>query len=87
MKVSGHATASRRSEAEPGMGVAVSSTNGGSGGRFEGDAVTKGFEFADMVALLTFWVGTGVVVAGAEVVELGALVAKQVPDDDPDGTA
>jgi hypothetical protein len=84
MKVSGHATASRRREAEPGLGVAVRSTDGGSGGRFEGDAVTKGLEFANVVALFKFWIHMGVVEAGAEVVELGAVVAKQVPEDDQD---
>ena len=60
---------------------------GESGGGLQGDPVAEGFELANVVALLAFWVGTGVVVAGAEVVELGALVAKQVPDDDQDGTA
>jgi hypothetical protein len=28
---------------------------GGSGGGLEGDFVAEGFEFADVVALLTFW--------------------------------
>jgi hypothetical protein len=37
--------------------------------------------------LLTFWVDTVVVVAGADVVELGVLVTEQVPDDDQDGGA
>src|SRR5450759_5122842 len=60
---------------------------GRSGGGLQGDPVAKGFEFADVVALLTVWVDAGVVVIDAEVVELGALVAKQVPDDDQDGTA
>ena len=52
----------------------------------QGDAVAEGFELADVVALLAFWVGMGVVVAGVEVVKLDGLVAQQVPDDDQDGT-
>ena len=59
---------------------------GRSGGGLQGDPVAKGFEFADVVALLTFWVDARVVVAGAEVVELDCVVAQQVPDDDQDGT-
>jgi hypothetical protein len=51
-----------------------------------GDPVTEGFELANVVALLAFWVGMGVVVAGVEVVKLDGLVAQQVPDDDQDGT-
>jgi hypothetical protein len=47
----------------------------GSCGGLQGNAVTEGFELTNVVALLTFWVDTGVVVADAEVVELGALVA------------
>jgi hypothetical protein len=58
---------------------------GWSGGRF-GDLVAEGSELADVVAFLTVWVHTGVVVAGAEVVEPGAVVAQQVPDDDQAGT-
>ena len=85
MDVSGQATVSRRSEAEPGPVVAVRLTLGGSGGRFEGDAETEGFEFADVVTLLTVGVDAGVVVAGAEVVELGGVVLQEVPDDDEDG--
>ena len=48
---------------------------GRSGGGLQGDPVAEGFEFADVVALLTVWVDAGVVVAGAEVVEPGVLVA------------
>ena len=59
----------------------------GSGGGLQSDPVAEGFEFADVVALLTFWVDARVVVAGAEVVEPGGVVAEQVPDDDQDGTA
>ena len=59
---------------------------GGLGGGLQDDPVAEGFELANVVALLALWVGTGVVVAGAEVVEPGALVAKQVSDDDQDGT-
>ena len=61
---------------------------GGSGGRLQGDLVTEGFEFADVVALLAVRVGAGVVVAGAEVVELGGrkflvqhIVHPPAPDD------
>jgi hypothetical protein len=43
---------------------------GVSGGGFESNSVAEGFELADVVALLAFWVGTGVVVTGAEVVEV-----------------
>jgi len=59
---------------------------GESGGGLQGDPVAEGFELANVVALLAFWVGTGVVVAGAEVVELDGLVAQQVPDEDQDAT-
>jgi hypothetical protein len=45
------------------------------GGGLQGDPVAKDFEFADVVAFLTVWVDTGVVVIDAKVVELGALVA------------
>ena len=58
---------------------------GGSGGGLQGDLVAEGFEFADVVAFLTFWVDPGVVVAGAEVVELDGVVLQEVPDDDQDG--
>jgi hypothetical protein len=59
---------------------------GESGGRLQGAPVTEGFELANVVALLAFWADTGVVVAGAEVVELDGLVAQQVPDEDQDAT-
>ena len=38
----------------------------------QGDPVAKDFEFADVVAFLTVWVDTGVVVIDAEIVKLGA---------------
>lgn len=62
-------------------------THRDSGGGFGSDLVTERFEFADVVAFLTFWVGAGVVVAGAEVVEPGGVFAEQMPDDDQDGTS
>src|SRR5450759_4496721 len=54
--VSGQASASRRSEAGPGWGCAVSGRLGESGGGFESDFVAEGFKLANVVALLTFWV-------------------------------
>jgi hypothetical protein len=39
-----------------------------------------------VVALLALWADTGVVVAGAEVVELVGLVGHQIPDEDQDAT-
>ena len=53
----------------------------------QGDFVAECFEFTDVVALLTFWVDAGVVVAGTQVVETGLGIGQQVPDDDQDGTA
>jgi len=44
---------------------------GGSGSGLQGDFVAEGFELADVVALLTFWVDPGVVVAGSQVVVTG----------------
>ena len=41
----------------------------------QGDLVAEGFEFADVVALLAFWVDAGVVVAGAEILESSVVVA------------
>src|SRR5665647_164533 len=86
--VSGQATASRWSEAEPGLGCSGEvECLGGSGGGLQGDPVAEGFEFADVVALLAFWVDAGVVVAGAQVVETGLGIGQEVPGDDQDGTA
>ena len=47
-----------------------------SGGRVESDLVAEGFEFADVVALLTFWVDAGVVVAGSQVVVTGFRIGE-----------
>jgi hypothetical protein len=58
-----------------------------SGGGFESDLVAEGFELADVVVLLALWVDAGVVVAGAQVVEIDVGVGEEVPDDDQDGTA
>jgi hypothetical protein len=66
--------------------VAVRSRLGWVRRRVRGDPVTEGFELANVVALLAFWVDTGVVVAGAEVVKLDGVVAQYVPDDDQNGT-
>jgi len=41
----------------------------------EGDFVAEGFEFADVVALLTFWIDAWFVVAGAQVVITGFWIA------------
>jgi hypothetical protein len=38
-------------------------------------------------AFLAVWADAGVVVVGAEVVEVGVGVGEQVPDDDQDGAA
>jgi hypothetical protein len=59
----------------------------GSGGGFEGDFAAECFELADVVALGAFGTDTGVVEAGAEVVEVGLWVGQQVPGDDQDGPA
>jgi hypothetical protein len=56
-----------------------------SGGGFEGDLVAEGFELADVVALLVFWVDARVAVAGAQVVETDVGIGQEVPDDDQDG--
>ena len=50
---------------------------GGSGCGLQGDLVAEGFEFADVVALLMFWVDAGVVVAGAPAA--ASTVAKRRP--------
>lgn len=41
--------------------------------------VAECLKFADVVELLTFWVGAGVVVASAEVVEVGVVVTSLDP--------
>ena len=56
-------------------------------GGFEGDSVAEVLEFADVVAHLAVEVDAGVVVVGAEVVELGVLLVEEVPDDDQDGAS
>src|SRR5215211_3500907 len=58
-----------------------------SSGGFEGDLVAEGLELADVVALGAFGTDTGVVEAGAEVLEVGLWVGQQVPGDDQDGPA
>jgi hypothetical protein len=52
----------------------------GSGGGFEGDFVAECFELADVVAFGAFGTDTGVVEAGAEVVEAGGGVGEQMPE-------
>lgn len=67
------------------MGVWVEAAGSGSG--FERDLVAEGLELADVVAHLAVEVDVGVVVVGPEVMELGSVVAEQVPGDDQDGAA
>src|SRR5579875_3950124 len=59
----------------------------GSGGLGrDGDGVTQQrLDLPDVVLDLLVFVGTGLVVAGAEVGEPGLGVTEQVPDDDQDG--
>src|SRR5689334_17326519 len=56
-------------------------------GAGDGDGVAQqGFDLTDVVLdLLVVFVGAGLVVAGAEVIEPGGRVGGQVPDDDQDG--
>jgi hypothetical protein len=56
-------------------------------GGLEGDFVAEGLELADVVTHLAVEVDSGVVVVGAQVVELGVVVAEQVPSNDQDGSA
>src|SRR5712672_1003652 len=52
----------------------------------EGDGEAERFDLPDVVFDLLVFVGSGLVVAGAEVGEPVGGVGEQVPDDDQDGT-
>jgi hypothetical protein len=58
----------RRSAAEPGPSRWMRAD---SGGGLQGDLVAEGLQLADVVALGAFGTDTGVVEAGAEVLEVG----------------
>src|SRR5215469_16658641 len=51
----------------------------------QGDVEAEGLDLPDVVTELAAGVGTGLVVAGAEVGEPGGRVGQQVPDDHQDG--
>ena len=63
----------------------LSVVDGDSGRGFERDSVTKGGELGDVVAQFSFGDDAAGVVVGSEVVEAGAGIGQQVPDDDQDG--